>query len=139
MRKLSVLLLTALFLIVGSAWAHEASPMAAVHVTYLDMNANLSDLQTAVAAWAGGDTSQLGLAQEKLERVQALLPHISWPDSMTGLVEQLGTALEPVGAALGSEDLATVQQGVGSAREVSHDLTHAFYEWVAETQPEAEQ
>lgn len=138
MRKLSVLLLTTLFLFVGSAWAHEPSPMEAVHVTYLDVNSNFSDLLAAIDDWAGGDPSRVGLAQEKLERIQALLPHISWPDSMSGLVEQFGTALEPVGQALDSEDLATAQAGVDSAREVTHDLTHAFYEWVAETRPEPE-
>jgi hypothetical protein len=47
----------------------------ALHVIYLDLNANLNDLKARVALWEKGDESSVNIAIGKVERVEELTQH----------------------------------------------------------------
>ena len=52
----------------------------------------LEEYVTCLTAWEQGDASSLDIAQEKLERVQAVLAHTKWPGPMTAATGKTAAA-----------------------------------------------
>ena len=107
--------------------------METVHASYLDLTANISDLRARVEQWQKGDEGSLGVAQEKLERVEVVLGHVAWPKSMSAAITKTKQAVSPMGKALKAKDTAAAQEAAKVFGDASHDVTHAFYgDWLPE-------
>lgn len=112
--------------------------LMAPHVTYLDLSANLSDLQTRVGQWQKGDESSLNIAREKAERIDVLLQHMATSRVMVKDIQALERALPAVSKALENKDLAATQQSLQPIADASRALAREAYAWldlVAATDP----
>ena len=58
------------------------SSMEVVQGSYLHLTMNISDLRTRVTNWGKGDDGSLGVAKEKLERIEKVLASTGWPAEM---------------------------------------------------------
>lgn len=123
----------------GSATGHGSSPGGAatvspketVHASYLDLTANISDLRNRVSQWQKGDDGSLGVAQEKLERIEVVLGHVSWPKNMAGAITKTKAAVEPMAKALKNKDMVAAETVGKTFGDASHDVIHAFYgDWL---------
>ncbi|MBI4319635.1 MAG: cytochrome c [Chloroflexi bacterium] len=136
-------LLVSLVIVKGTG-AHEEPESAVgvhdamVHAGYLDVSTNINDLRAQVGNWEQGNDSGRRIGIEKIDRLNWVIPHVSWPEEMEKSIEQLAEALEPLEDALKAEDLAAAKDAVSVVGSVSHDLTHAFYDrWVASIEGQA--
>lgn len=102
----------------------------APHVIYLDLNANIADLKTRVAAWEKGDEASLNIAKEKVERIQALVQHALSTGVIVKPLNAIGASLPPISAALERKDVATATGALKPLSDAAHDLTHDFYVWL---------
>lgn len=103
------------------------SSMEVVQGSYLHLTMNITDLRTRVTNWGKGDDGSLGIAKEKLERIEAVLASTGWPAEMATSVARTKAAIGPMDKALKAEaktaaDAASVEFG-----EASHDVIHEFY------------
>ena len=123
----------------GSSGGHGAStdgaarvaPMEVVHASYLDLTGNIVDLRSRVAQWRQGDESSLSIAQEKLERIQAVLLHVEWPPTMNDAINKTLAAIGPMTKALTNKDITAAEASAKTFGDASHDVTHAFYgDWL---------
>ena len=105
--------------------------MEAIHSSYLDLTANISDIRVRVAKWHEGDADSLKIAQEKLERVEAVLHSVSWPENMASFIGETKAAVELMAKALKEKNLAAAEPAARALGEAYHDLTHAYYgDWL---------
>ncbi|MHB1134938.1 MAG: hypothetical protein ACYC4L_21415 [Chloroflexota bacterium] len=108
-------------------------PLAA-HVVYLDLSANVTDLQTRLVAWRGGDESSLNIAKEKTERAEALVTHLRSTGVMAKRLSALERGLLAMYLALEAQDKDAALQAIRplatSARELAGDA-YALLDLVA--------
>lgn len=108
-----------------------AAPMEAVHASYLDLSTNISDLRTRINEWEKGSDDSRKIAEEKLERIQAILGSLSWPPEMSEAVGKAKASVGPMGRAITGKNVTAAQAAAKTMGDASHDVTHAFYpEWV---------
>ncbi|HEU5316228.1 MAG TPA: hypothetical protein VFX49_08980, partial [Chloroflexota bacterium] len=107
--------------------AAGAASMEVVHASYLDLTGNVRDLQSRVAAWQTGDDGSLGIAREKLERIDATLGHVQWPASLIASIGKARAATVPMQLALRNADQRAAGAAATTFGDVSHDLSHDFY------------
>jgi hypothetical protein len=108
----------------------SAAPMAymeATHASYLDLAGNIADLRNRVTQWQAGDESSLGIAGEKLDRIQVILASVSWPAALIPAIDKARSAVEPMAMALKAKDRMMADQAAKAFGDASHDVTHAFY------------
>lgn len=111
--------------------ANSAASMEAVHVSYLDLTANITDLRTRVTDWQKGDDNGLNIAKEKVERIQAILASVTWPSLLMPTAGAAYAAVAPMAKALAAQDKPAAQAAAETFGAASHDLTHAFYgDWL---------
>lgn len=102
----------------------------APHVIYLDLNANLADLQSRVTAWQQGDDSSLNVAKEKVERIGALVQHIASTGVLIKQTRAIEADLPTISAALEKADKAAVTRALKPISDTSASLTRDFYTWM---------
>lgn len=100
---------------------------ACTQSAYLDLTSNVADLRTRITAWEKGDDSSLGIAQEKLGRIEVLVGHTVWPKALAPSVYKIGAALQPMAKALDDKNVAAAQRVAKTMGDGSHDVTHDFY------------
>ncbi|MBI5029297.1 MAG: hypothetical protein HZB51_02130 [Chloroflexi bacterium] len=105
----------------------------APHAIYLDLNANIADLRTRVAAWEKGDEGSLNIAVEKVERIQVLVQHAYSTAVLLKPVNAIGASLPSISAALARKDVAAATGALKPLSDAAHDLTHDFYAWLKVT------
>ncbi|MBI5031952.1 MAG: hypothetical protein HZB51_15585 [Chloroflexi bacterium] len=102
----------------------------APHAIYLDLNTNIADLRTRIAAWEKGDEASLNIAVEKMDRIQALVQHALSTDVLVKPLNAIGASLPAISAALNRKDVAAATGALKPLSDASHDLTHDFYAWM---------
>ncbi|HET7768713.1 MAG TPA: hypothetical protein VFN74_08040 [Chloroflexota bacterium] len=105
----------------------------APHTTYLDLSANINDLKSRVTNWQNGDEGSLGVAQEKIERIEALVKHVAPGGPLAGPVAAIQRSLKEVSSALAAKNVRAAQTALTPLSDASHDLTHDFYAWAGTT------
>ncbi len=100
------------------------------HAGYLDLSANLSDLQTRLGQWQKGDESSLNVAKEKTERAEVLIRHMFSSGVMTKRLQEIERDLIPMFAALESADMGAAQAAMIPLAEASRNLSRDAYAWM---------
>lgn len=103
------------------------SSMGVVEGSYLHLTMNIGDLRTRVTNWGKGDDASLGVAKEKLERVEKVLASTGWPSEMAASVARTRAAAGSMEKALKSENKAAAETAAVEFGEASHDIIHEFY------------
>src|SRR5665647_2560874 len=89
-KYMSIALGAMLVALLASACSAEPkvapSSMGVVEGSYLHLTTNITDLRTRVTNWQKGDDASLGVAKEKLERVEKVLASTGWPSEMAASV-----------------------------------------------------
>jgi len=110
-----------------------AFSVMAPHAIYLDLNANISDLGSRLAAWQKGDEGSLNIAKEKVERIDLLLPHLSSTGMSPRVAQAIGTDLPAVTEALEAKDPASAKLALMPVASSSAYMTRDLYSWLAVT------
>jgi hypothetical protein len=106
------------------------TPMAP-HAAYLDLAANIADLRSRVDLWQKGDEASLGIAKEKLDRIEIVLGSTAWPQAESAAVAKTKAAVGPMTKALDAKDPAAAVVAAKAFGDASHDVTHAHYsDWL---------
>ncbi|MBI5879892.1 MAG: hypothetical protein HZB53_19775 [Chloroflexi bacterium] len=104
-----------------------SSDPACAQAAYIDLSGNITDLKARMTAWEQGDTSSLNIAQEKMERIQAVLAHTNWPVPMAAAVGKTTAAVQAAAPVLAKPTPATSAAALKTVSDSMHDVTHAFY------------
>jgi len=105
----------------------KPAAMEAIHASYLDLAANISDLRTRVGEWQKGEEGSLNIAKEKMERMEVIVASVTWPKEMAVSVRKIVAAYGPMAKALMSKDMAAAEVAAKAMGDASHDFTHEFY------------
>ena len=105
------------------------SPLAA-HVVYLDLSANLADVQSRLAAWGQGDESSLNIAVEKVERAEVLVNHMYATGVLVKRLPPVQRGLVALFPALQAKDLPAAQAAAQPLAASAQDLTQDAYVWL---------
>jgi hypothetical protein len=127
LAALGMLLIAVLAAGCGQSPRVEA-PAEVTHSSYIDLLGNISDLRARVGQWQKGDEASLGIAEEKLERIEAVLDANSWPESMRASVARTKAAAGPMWKALEAHDMAAAEAAAKEFGDASHDVIHEFYD-----------
>jgi hypothetical protein len=127
LAALGILLVAVLAAGCGQSTRAQA-PAEVTHGSYIDLMGNISDLRARVAQWQQGDEASLGIAEEKLERIEVVLDANSWPASMGASVARVKAAVAPMAKALESHDVAAAEAAAKEFGDASHDVIHEFYD-----------
>ena len=113
-----------------AALASTAS-METIHAAYLDLSANITDLRSRVDQWQKGDEASLGIAQEKLDRIEIVLGSTAWPQAESSAIAKTKAAVGLMTKALDAKDPAAAVVAAKAFGDASHDVTHAHYsDWL---------
>jgi hypothetical protein len=130
-RRWLVALGAALIALTASACTAEPkvapSPMEVVQGSYLHITMNITDLRTRVTNWQSGDADSLGVAKEKLDRIEKVLASTGWPKEMAKSVARTMATVGPMDKALKGENRAAAEAASAEFGEASHDIVHEFY------------
>lgn len=108
-----------------------ASNAACIQASYLDLSANISALRTRVGEWQKGDQVSVNLAEERLDRADAVLAHAAWPAAMSPAIGKTDAAMAAMASALGARDLTSALKASEALGDASHDITDAYYgDWL---------
>ncbi|MHB0870107.1 MAG: hypothetical protein ACYC66_07015 [Chloroflexota bacterium] len=132
-RKYILLALGAIVvsLVASACAAAESKPapssMEVVQGSYLHLTSNITDLRTRITNWQKGDADSLDVAEEKLERIQAVLASTGWPSEMARSVARTKAAAGPMDRALKGENQSAAEAASVEFGEAFHDIIHEFY------------
>ncbi|MBI4302191.1 MAG: cytochrome c, partial [Chloroflexi bacterium] len=110
---------------------------AVVHASYQDIWLNVNDLRAQVANWEKGQDSGRRIALEKVDRLEALIPHVAWPREMKHPIDELHEGIEGAEKGLTAQDVAATKEALSMVSEAFHELTHEFYESIEPRRPAA--
>lgn len=107
----------------------DSSSMAA-HGVYMDLANNLADLQTRIANWQKGDEGSMGIAKEKAERIEVLIPHLYSTGVVVKDLPPIQMALPALFAAIERQDAEATAQAAKPIAAAAQQLTRDFYSWM---------
>lgn len=107
----------------------------AVRTGFHELSMLLEALEASINSWEPGQPAPEE-ADEDIERIEAILGGISWPEPLVSSVDSLDAAFHDLEGALTAGDPAGAATRLQALSEARHDAAHAFYEWLA-GQPQA--
>jgi len=103
-----------------------------IHLAFLELTSNISDLQSNLAKWRAGDQSAIALAQTNANRIKVVIDRVEWPVAIESNTSKIKDALAILLPALQSRDLASAEPAVQIIRDSSEAITNVFYStWLA--------
>lgn len=111
--------------------AAPAAPTAAgstLHVAFLDLARNITDLRVRAAEWQTGTDASRDLAAEDAERINAVLSRTAWPGELKEQIAVIQAAMPALDKALDGTSAAAIKAPIGAIADSEHELMHGFYE-----------
>ena len=114
--------------------ATSAAPVAqsadgsTLHVAFLDLTRNITDLRVRAAEWQKGTDASREIAAEDAERIDAVLTRTAWPSELTAHIAVIQAAMPALDKALGGTNAADTKAPIGAIADSEHELMHGFYE-----------
>jgi hypothetical protein len=96
----------------------------------MDLANNFADLQTRLDSWQKGDESSMGIAREKAERIEIIIPHLYSTGVVARDLPPVQRALPAVFEALERKDAAATALAAKPIAEAGRVMSRDFYTWM---------